>query len=500
MTIRLPLASLAAVVALAVPTPTMIASGQTETARRAVLRWSGPVAITVDSAPEETVIRFDRPLSAAALDAFKRAAGDAIDRLAWNDNSLVISAAGGATVAVAVQRDGAIVRFVPAAGTTAAATPPADDEIDYALAAAATDRAAGYPGRSRDRLAMLRRAHPDDPRVLRAIADADAADNVAIRAAAGYRQLGAADATARDVIRDAGGDASLAISRRAGSGFAQTDIAARLAAPVSNTVQLAATLRHVATRSDIVIDRDGTARAGDGRRTLVEGAATWLGAGTLRSDVATVIDTRHPRFNLRTTASIGAADRQARILLAYRIPEVATAEQALFRGYATRAGAGATVRLSPAAQVQLDGAVNRYGLTGEPRLVDSVTIVGGLDYVLLRQHPDLSFVYRVDAEYVGRQVRRPGGSPALAYVDRENHSAQLLVARNVQQIRLALAGGWTVDRYGTDGPLATATAQGRIGGGWRFELVGGVTSVRQPNLSGTRFFARGALTRSLGGR
>lgn len=467
----------------------------------AMLHWTHRVTLAVEPGDDEVVVRFDRPLDEAGIAAFRRDAGAGLARFEWNDDSLVMRAAPGRTLTVTPQGDALLVtiRAETAPGAGAAEAPAVvDDPVPYALAAAGADTAAGYPGRAHRRVAALAKIYPDDARVRRALADGDAVRGAAGRAATGYRALDADDPVARRTIRDAGGEASIGASYRDGSGFSQFDATGRVAVAVSRATTAAVAVRQVHTRADALVGRDGVVRSGRADSTNIELGANVVGERPVRVEAAMLVDLSDPRVAFRGRLFHGYAEGEARLVFAYRVPEFQTAEQALFGGHASRIGGGFTARLSPAVQARGDVGLNRYGLRNEARLVDSTTLSGGLDLILTRGSPDIVLLYRLDAEYVGRQVLRPGGLPALAYFDRENHTGQLLVARDVGAVRLAAAGGWTFDRYGSDGPTATVTVGGAIGEAWRFDLGGGVTSIQQPNLPGTQIFARGTVSRSLG--
>ncbi len=476
-----------------------VTGGDAPTGGAATLRWRGKVKLVVEQGGDgnEVVVRFDKPLDEASIAGFQRRLGSGLSRFEWNDDSLVLRAAPGRALTATSRGDTLLVAI---AEDDASADVPAiaDDPVPYALAAAAADAAAGYPGRAHRRVAALATRYPGDPRVRRALADGDAARGASGRAAAGYRALDADDRTARRTIRDAGGEASIGASYRDGSGFSQLDGTARLGVAVSPAVMAAVAVRQVHTRADALVGRDGIVRSGRADATVIEAGGSIVGAQPVRVEAAMLVDLSDPRVAFRGRLFHGYAEGEARLVFAYRAPEFQTAEQALFGGHASRIGGGFTWRMHPALQARIDLGLNRYGLVNEARLVDSTTLSAGLDLILHRGSPDILLLYRLDAEYVGRQVRRPGGLPALAYFDRENHTGQLLVARDVGAIRLAAAGGWTVDRYGSDGPTATVTAGGAIGDAWRFDLGGGVTSIQQPNLPGTQIFARGSVSRSLG--
>lgn len=457
------------------------------------LVWPGAVALMVERDATETVVRFDRALPDAAIDAFRRAAGDDLARLNWNDDTLVLASAQGRTMIVEPMRDRLLVRF---AAAVAVADSVADDgALERELAIAAADSASGYPGRARRRLAAMDGA---DPRVARALADLDVAQGMRGRAARRYRDLGAGDPMAAAAMRDSGGEAQVAGLYRSGSGFSQGEATARLSLPIGDATMLSAAARHADTRADAVVGREAIRRDVAVGRTLGEISVQTAPGATLRFDIAAVFDFTDPMVGFAGRMFVGSAEREVRLLAAWRQPDVSTAEAALLGGRVDRLGGGIGLRLGPAVSLSGDVAWNGYGLAGEGLRATSITLAAGVDYIVRRREPTLSLLYRLDAEYVDRLDLRGFGPAALPLIDRENHTVQALVGQSLGNIRLAAAGGWTFDRFGGDGPTAALTAAALLPDGWRADLGAGVSSVSRPNLPGTQLFVRGALARALG--
>lgn len=469
------------------------AARQQETAPLELV-WTGPVSLAIEDDGAEVVVRYDRPLPGDTVAAFRAGAGEDLGRLVWNDDSLVMAAAPGRRLSVTRAADRLLVRFRPE-------TPAGEatgDPVDYTLAQAGADTAAGYPGRARGRLQRLEAQHPRDPHVQRALADLDAATGQRRRAARRYRALEATDPAAMTVRRDANGEAGVSVASRSGSGFSQLEGIAKASVPVSDAASVTGAIRHVRTRSDVVVTPAGVAADVRSDRTLGEANVILAPSPVLRFDMAAVFDFTDPHVSFGGKLYFGSAERELRVLAAYQVPDVSSAEAALLGGRLDRLGGGATLRLAPAVSVQVDAAFNAYHLAREGRQATSITVAGGLDYIVRRREPTLSLLYRLDAEYVDRIDLRADGLPALPLVDRENHTMQALVGQSLGNVRLAAAGGWTFDRFGGNGPTGAATAAASIRSGWRAEMSAGVSSISRPNLPGSQLFMRGSLARSLG--
>ncbi|MET4897868.1 hypothetical protein RN629_12030 [Sphingomonadaceae bacterium jetA1] len=148
--------------------------------------------------------------------------------------------------------------------------------------------------------------------------------------------------------------------------------------------------------------------------------------------------------------------------------------------------------------MQGDLGVNRYGLAGERGASDTVTLAGGIEYLIRRRYPLLGLSYRVEAEYVQRMVAGGDGQLLIPLADRENHTVQAMLGEAIGPVQLTGLAGWTVDRFGGEGPNASLAAVAPAGLQWRIEASGGVTSISRPGFSGQQLFARAQLTRSLG--
>ncbi|MEH3099451.1 hypothetical protein [Sphingomonas adhaesiva] len=466
---------------LAVPAP--IFADATVVAAPPRLVWPRGTRVTLDAGDGELVVRYDRPLDPRTLDTFRHAVADRVEDLRWNDDSLVLRPAPGWQAIPELSEGVLTVTFLPPAIVVAA--PDADDgTLDADLALVEADAAAGYPGQARRRAETLARTHPDAPQVIRRVADARAGDGDPRGAARAYRAIDAHDAPARRAAAMAPGSAAVTATARDGGELSQVELAARIDAALDDRVTAGGGVRRVASWIDT------PAATLSAARTIADAALQIALTDAARAQVmlAAAIDDGVTGGGARVTW--GSAEAQARGLLLIHMPDVSTGAQALAAGWLTRASLGGTLRLSPEWLVQGDVGANRYGID-RGAASETVTLAAGIDYLMRRAAPSLTLGYRLDAEY----VTRPGAIPLAA---RENHIVQGVVSGPVGPVQLTGQLGYTVDRFGGDGPIAALGASAWLGDGWRLEGSGGVTSIARPGFSGEQLYGRAQLTRGLG--
>lgn len=482
-----------AVPVLAVP-PAVFADAEVAQAAP-VLAWPKGTALRVAEDGDELVARFDRPLRDEAIAAFRDRAGDALDDLRWNDDSLVLRAAPGYTMRWRVAGTRVAVDFVPGAAPADAAAAAADDDggaLDVALARVEADAAAGYPGQARRRAEALARAHPGDMRVVRSLADARSGDGDLPRAARGYRDLDADDAPARRTMAMAPGTASIGVTARDGGDLSQIEGAARADVAVDEAVSVGGGVRAVRSR---IGTPAGTRTAG---RWFVDAGVGLALEGAARAQLvlSSAIDDGVTGGGVR--ASLGSAEAQLRAIVLIHMPDVSTGAQALGAGWLSRLGIGGSYRLSPDWSVQAEAGRNRYGLSDDGGATDTTTLSGGIDWLARRGQPSVTLGYRLEAEYVGRRRRGADGAPAIPLATRENHIVQGVASGTVGGVQVTGQLGYTVDRFGGDGPVAGLGLAAPIGDGWRIDGGGGVSSIARAGFSGTQLYGRAQITRGLG--
>lgn len=460
--------------------------------RSAVLAWPAGTRLDPTSEGVELVVRSDRPLTPAAVRAFRDAAAPALGDLRWSDTTVVVAAAPGWTFGW--QRSGTriIVRFLLARDGGGPAT---DAEREAALALAEAELASGYPGRARRRAARLAASDPGDGQAARLLADAHADNGDAEAAAAVYRRVKAPDRIAHRTMAAAGGSASLAVTFRDGGDLSQVEAAGRVEAPVAPRLTAAAGVRVVTTRVDTA--------AGSSRSStpVVDAAlATTIGDGVRVSLlVSSAFDDGVTGGGARLT--FGPREAQWRGGFTWRMPDFSTGAQALRGGYLSRGSVGGSWRITPALVAQADAGWNRYGVRGAAGGGgggETLTLAGGADLLLRRRLPALGLSYRVEAEYVQAEERDAAGQPIVPLGDRENHTLQGVISDRLGEVQLTGVAGWTVDRFGGDGPTASLGAAAPLGVRWRIEGSGGVSSVARQGFDGRQMFARAQLSRSLG--
>lgn len=446
------------------------------------LVWPIGTTLKVEGDGGEIVVRADRAIDDRAIDAFRDAAGTAIGDLRWNDDSLVLRPAAGRDLRWRLDANRVTIGFTPPADAPAPPVGEATGDLDPQLLAIEADVAAGYPGEGRRRAELLAAQHPEDERVTRILADARSADGDAAGANHLYRQLGATDRSARRAAAFAPGAASAVVTLRDGSDLSQVESSARVDIAVTDRTTIGGGVRHVASsigderRGSPVVEAGATVRIGDEAR--------------MQAVLAGALDSGVTGGGVRYAS--GSVEGQWRAGVTLHQPDYSTREQALYDGWLSRVSAGVTYRIAPGLVGQVDIGGNRYGLAGGDGAVDTITLAGGIDYIRRRGGVAFGLTYRLDAEYV---QRRRGG---IDFATRENHTVQGLLSGAIGEAQLTGLAGWTVDRFGGDGPNASLGLVLPVGDAWRVEGSGGISSVTRPGFAGQQLFARAGVTRGLG--
>jgi hypothetical protein len=292
------------------------------------------------------------------------------------------------------------------------------------------------------------------------------------------------------------GIASIGVTARDGSDLSQAEFGARVDAAIGDRLSAGGGVRHVSSRvtttgpdekvGETVIDASMTAALGDAVRLQL------LASAALDDGVTGGVTGGGAKL------TAGSPEAQVRATLLRHMPDYSTPAQVLAGGYLSRATAGVTYRLTPGLVGQADAGWNRYGLAGMSGASDTITASGGLDYTLRRQFPSLGLSYRFEAEYVERMRIDADGRALVSLATRENHTLQGVVGGLLGEVQLTGLAGWTVDRFGGDGPTASIGIAAPIGIAWRVESGAGVTSISRPGFSGTQLFARAQVSRALG--
>lgn len=451
------------------------------------LRWPAGAKLSVREVDGEIVARANQPLDPATIAALRTAVPEAIEDLRWNDRNLVLRPAAGWRIAWATERTTLSLTFLKVADAGGTRAPADEAALDAARAAIEADAAAGYPGRARRAAERLAQDHPGDPAVQRTLADARNGDGDLRGAAELYRAAGATDVAARRARAFAPGSVAVTATARDGGDLTQVDAGARADVSLDRTTSVGVGIRHIESRIDTAAGRVAA------RSQVADATIGVRLGGDVRAALvaASALDTGVTGGGLRLF--IGSSDLQLRGSALYRLPDYSTGQQALAAGDLTRLSLGGSYRVTPGLYAQLDGAWNRYGLDGARSASDTVTVAAGLDYLFRRGSPSLTLAYRLDAEYV-----LANRSPALTLIDRENHSVLGIASAGLGDVQLTGQLGYTVDRFGGDGPNAALGLSTAIGDGWRIEGSGGLTSVSRTGFDGRQLFGRAQITRGLG--
>jgi hypothetical protein len=475
--------------------------------RVAELTWHGDVEITLENAPYEIVVRFNRPIDDAAIQNFAKQIGEDAGDLRWNDSSIVLRPAVGRRVEALVEGRTLRVEFfkdeASAGNATDASlanvTPTEDLEIDLAIAKAQADAAAGYPRRAQRQLVTLAQNKPEDKRIERLLGDAEAADGAVASAARRYRALGATDETAQNIIAEAAGNVSAGLTIRDGKTFSQTEYEAGASIPAGQHLFIGGRLHRFSSRADSVAGPLGFLSNVKARSTIGDLLASIRINPSVRLELKGSNDFGANIAGAGAQAFWGSPEQQLRMTLAYRLPDLSTPEQSVFGGHISRVGIGGSVRLSSSVFVQAEAARNGYGLAGGGARTKTVTTNAGVNFILRRPSPSLSVNYRFDAEYADRTKLRSNGLAFIPLSDREDHTLQVVSSFSLSKLQITGAAGWTANRIGgADGPSVNFSAAARLGRSWRLESSGGVSSISRPGVSGRFTYFRVLLTRFFG--
>lgn len=469
--------------------PATVFAGETVAAPAPRLVWPDGTDLRIEEDDGEIVVRYDRPVVADRIAAFRDAAGPAIADLRWNDDNLVLRAASGWRMTWRRSGSTLSVTFIPLRVASTPIDAKDDTSRDVAIAGIEADAAAGYPGQARRAAATLETRYPDDRRVSRLAADTRLADGDVRGAARVYRALNAEDRNARRAMAAAPGIASVGVTVRDGSDMTQVEAGARIDVAIDDRFAAGGGVRHVVSKVA------GASRVGE---TVIDAALAAALTETVRVQLlaSTALDEQVTGGGAKLVA--GSAEAQVRATLLVHMPDFSTPAQVLAGGYLSRALVGVTYRLTPGVVAQADVGANRYGLAGQDGASDTLVANGGVDYLIRRQFPALGLTYRFEAEYVQRMRTATNGVAIVPLASRENHTLQGLISGSLGVVQLTGLAGWTIDRFGGDGPTASVGVGAPIGVGWRIEGSGGITSIARPGFSGQQLFARALLARSLG--
>ncbi len=455
------------------------------------LVWPRGAVLTLERGEGEVIVRSDQPPSVDAIAMFQERAGEAFGDLRWNDVSLVLRPASGWSMDARLVGPMLIVAFqrLPRDETPGG---PDTGASELAHAVIEADLAAGYPGRGRREAQALLARDPADRRAARLLADSRVLDNDIAGAGRDYRAQGATDRAAQRVMAAAGGTASAGLVAREGGDLAQLEASVRADVPVAATVGIGVGVRHLESRVDT------PAGQREARANVVDAALAVALSDAVRLQLlaSAALDDGVTGGGARIT--YGPAEAQLRVTLTRHMPDYVTPAQVLAGGYLSRAAIGGVYRLGSGLVAQGDVGVNRYGLADRRGTSDTVTLAGGIDYLIRRRYPLLGLSYRVEAEYVQNSTLDAAGTPLIPLADRENHTVQAMLGEALGEVQVTGLAGWTVDRFGGDGPNASLGLTAPLGLVWRVEASGGLTSVSRPGFSGQQLFGRAVLTRSLG--
>ncbi|MFQ5849292.1 MAG: tetratricopeptide repeat protein [Candidatus Binatia bacterium] len=149
---------------------------------------------------------------------------------------------------------------------------------------------------------------------------------------------------------------------------------------------------------------------------------------------------------------------ETRLLLDVKRPNWEFVEGVVDDGSRDRLEIRRSQRLTPLLEGRLASALNRYGIDGDSQVATSVSLNGGLRYVLSTARPIISIGYELDKEYRASIDERTSPSGVkfnpLPLASREIHSIDLHLSQALSPaLRVEGSAGYALDRLGDQGPF-----------------------------------------------
>lgn len=462
------------------------------TSTSATLVWPSGTKLELEHSGNEVIVRSNRAVDEQSLSALQAAAASRIADLRWNDRTVLISMVPDATATVTINRN--IVKLdwlapaVASPALTAGQRDTANEERERQILDIQVDLASGFPETARRKALALTRAQPDDLQLWRLLADCEAATQDYKAAARHYRKAKATDRQARRVIALSQGTANLATSYRGNADFQQVELIGKARLSVSDTTDLGVQVQKT-------ISTEAQAQPSSTTADILEIAASITLAPRLQADFSgtTWVDQSVTGGKARLVYGGPQANIYAHI--ARNLPDLTFASQARMGGFLHQWGAGGRLQVSSAVQLHAEYARRVYGIARQSAGTTDF-LAGGATLIVLRK-PQLSLAYQFDAEYVKRLASLP---PALALPlgNRENHSLLAYWNAALGPVAITSGLGWTLDRYGGDGPNASVAMNLPLGEHWQLAANGGLSSISRPGFPQSQTYARLSVVRALG--
>ncbi|MBP2229630.1 tetratricopeptide (TPR) repeat protein [Azospirillum agricola] len=441
-----------------------------EAGARFALRWPGRVATEIDRQGRDLTLRFSRPLGGVALESAGERLQGWVEGVQYGyDSVLLVLAPGvaaeavpdGSGVAVAFTREPEALRATEAQAADRAADQAAQRRIDYFQALAFLE--GGQLRQARSLLLDRIRVEPRDAQSTALLAQAEErlgrwrealrAYDVALKLTPNEPSLVRSKAR---LLRENGDRMRFDVDRQKVRG-GETQHILKLA----GVKDIGRSTSFVYGLESRFVDAKLAQRA-DGDQRSFHGSRQKLDLGLVRD---------WPELE-RSTLTLSAAQRtlgvgythawrdeasETRAGIAWSEPNFAFLEGIVGGGRRDRVFLQHDERLSERWSLTLGAGYNRYGLSGAADLARSATVEGALRYVLNQEGPLASVAYTLDAEYVGRRVRRETaqGQPyvPLPAATREVHGIQVAAEDWLTDyVRYGVQVGYSYDRRGKSGP------------------------------------------------
>lgn len=456
------------------PAAMVVDAVREDAAARLTLSW--PQAVTVERQQQgrELTLRFSRPIGdAKGIEGIPDRLSGWVENTQYGYDSLLLVLAPDVAVNAEAQRTGVRLDFSRAAPVTAEraeAERNAERRLDYYRALATLEE--GEVRAARARLRGLVEANPRDREMVELLAQAEERLGRWREAVRLYDRalvlspdrVEAAEAKAR-LLREFGEQVRLDVDL-----FRVKNADVQRITRLTGVKELGADTAFRFALENRIVDvdqaprRDGPPQAFHGRRSRAELSVVhdWEAR-----DWDAPQQTRASLFLAERTVGLGIGHSvthgsgETRAALHVQEPTYTFIEGIIGAGRRDRLMVAHDERLWQGLAASLGGAVNRYGLAGDPNLARSASVEGWVRYTFNDEGPIASVAYILDAEYVADKTERidPRGNvqAPLPLVSREVHSLQVAVDHPVTDwFRYNLQAGWSHDRRNEGGPFAAA--------------------------------------------
>ncbi|HEY0835298.1 MAG TPA: tetratricopeptide repeat protein [Azospirillum sp.] len=449
-----------------------VEAAREDAAARLTLSWPQPVTVERQQTGRELTLRFSRPIGdGTGIAGIPDRLSGWVENTQYGYDSLLLVLAPDVAVSAAPQRTGVRLDFSraapagPQAAQRAEADRAADRRLDYYRALVTLEE--GEVRAARERLRGLVAANPRDREMVELLAQAEERLGRWREAVRLYDRalflspdrVESGEAKAR-LLREYGEQARLDFDL-----FRVRNADVQRVTRLSGSKELGGDTAFRFALENRIVDVDQAPRGNGPPQPFHDRRS--------RAELSVVHDWEEPQqtratlFLAQRTVGVGVGHSlthgsgETRAYVHLQEPAYTFIEGIIGAGRRDRVQFAHDERLWQGLAASLGGAVNRYGLVGDPDLARSASVEGWLRYTFNDEGPIASVAYVLDAEYVAGKTSRidPRGTivSPLPLVSREVHSLQVAVDHPVTDwFRYNVQAGWSYDRRNEGGPFAAA--------------------------------------------